>query len=79
MKGGLSEGHAPIHPLDMEDIKELEVRARLSGVESQRRFMRLGGVTTVTIDAVKFAGQEVPMSVSTPASHGGCLRVCLLV
>ncbi|CAM9927400.1 unnamed protein product [Scytosiphon promiscuus] len=24
VKGGLSEGHAPIHPLDMEDIKELE-------------------------------------------------------
>lgn len=28
MRGGLSDGHAPIHPLDLQDIKELEVRAR---------------------------------------------------
>ncbi|CAN0520247.1 unnamed protein product [Ectocarpus sp. 12 AP-2014] len=28
VRGGLSDSHAPIHPLDMEDIKELEVRGR---------------------------------------------------
>lgn len=29
VRGGLSDGHAPIHPLDLQDIKELEVRARM--------------------------------------------------
>lgn len=28
VRGGLSDGHAPIHPLDLQDIKELEVRER---------------------------------------------------
>lgn len=28
MRGGLSDGHAPIHPLDLQDIKELEVSTK---------------------------------------------------
>lgn len=83
VKGGLSEGHAPIHPLDMEDIKELEVRVTSAGNQGEpnhdgKRFTRLArhDIAARCCSCCRQGGvQQMPMS--APHCVRSWVRACV--